>query len=94
MLDPHQSNFVVRVETMTDAERRVADEQAAIMARTLWELGRGVAGRAQALRRLALSAFGALAPGAGLRGEPAAEARPGAGCPDPCPSAQTASDAV
>ena len=29
MLEPHHSQFVVRVETMSDAERRVADEQAA-----------------------------------------------------------------
>jgi hypothetical protein len=94
MLEPHHSQFAMRVETMTDAERRVADEQAAIMARTLWELGRGVVRRARALRLLALSTLGAVAPGAGRHGEPAAEAGSRAACPDPCPSATTASDVV
>jgi hypothetical protein len=87
MFEPHQSHFVVRVETMTDAERRLTDRQAGIMARAVWELCRGVAGRARALRLLALSTLGALAPRAGNGGEAAAEACreprapiPGASC--------------
>ena len=74
MFEPHQSHFVLRVETMTDAERRVADRQAGIMARAVWELCRGVAGRARALRLLALSMFSAMAPRAGREVEPASDA--------------------
>jgi hypothetical protein len=94
MLEPHQSQFVVRVETMTDAERRVADEQAAIMAWTLWKLGRGAARRARALRLRALSMLGAHGAGHAHQGEPVAEDRARAACPDPCPSPSTASDVL
>jgi hypothetical protein len=90
MLEPHQSQFVMRVESMTEAERQVADEQAAIMARTFWELGRGTARRARALRLRVLSTLGAFGSGT-AQGQPVAEAGPRAACPEPRPS--PASDA-
>jgi hypothetical protein len=88
------SHFVVRAETMTEAERRAADEQMGILARELSELCRGVAGRVRALRRLALSALGVRAPDAGRRGEPDGEARPRAACADPCRMASTECDVL
>jgi len=92
MFEPHQSHFVVRAETMTDAERRVAERQAGIMARAVWELCRGIAGRARAVRLLALSMFGVLAPRAGHEVQPAADARREPRAPIPAASRGAGAD--
>ena len=54
MLEPHQSQFVVRAETMTGTERRLADERAGLIAWMLWRLG----GRAARGGRALLAARG------------------------------------
>jgi len=52
--EPYHYNMVLRLEGMTRAERRAADEQAGRMAYGLWRLARAVRHGAGSLRRQAL----------------------------------------
>lgn len=45
MFEPHLSHLVVRAETMTAADRRLADEQAGRLAALLWQLARAAMGQ-------------------------------------------------
>ena len=40
-MEPHFIQFILRTEAMTDADRRLADEQLGRMAQGLWQLSRG-----------------------------------------------------
>jgi hypothetical protein len=91
-VDPYHSQFVARVETMTEADRRLADEQAGRLARAVWLLYRGVARHARALTLRARFALRALDSDAVRhQEEPPTEGRRAA-CPDRCSSASRESE--
>jgi hypothetical protein len=93
-MDPYHSQFVARMETMTEADRRLTDEQAGRLARAVWLLYRGVARHARALTRRARFALRALDSNAVHRQDgPLTEARRAA-CPDRCQSASRESESA